>query len=93
MTTHRHDPLREGRIAGVLRAAAVAVWFLITDLIQGRPLSTPSVLGQVILYRRTIPAVTPVEVGPALALLSMGYYLAGRHRSLGRRFAAEALGT
>ena len=163
MTRHRHDLLREGLITGVIGAVAVAGWFLITDLIQGHPLATPSILGQVILYGQTAPVTTPVEVGPALsytllhigvfvlfgigvtelvhlamtsplarfglmitavvfelffflityvlfagtlqlfpwwsvlaantlALLAMGYYLASRHRSLGRRFAGEALG-
>jgi hypothetical protein len=162
MARHRHDLLREGLTTGIIGAVAVAGWFLIADLAQGRPLATPSVLGQVILYGRTAPVVTPVEFGPALAytllhvgafvlfgigvtelvhlamtsplarfglmivavvfelffflvtftlfagtvlfpwwsvlaanslaLLAMGYYLATRHRSLGRRFAGEALG-
>lgn len=164
MTRHRHNLLREGLIAGILGAAAVAAWFLIVDLVQGRPLATPSVLGQVILYGQTAPVVTPVPFGPAvaytllhvgafvlfgigvtelvhlamgsplarfglmivavvfelfffmityvlfagtlylfpwwsvlaantLALLAMGYYLAGSHRSLGRLFAGEPLGS
>ncbi|MGQ0701535.1 MAG: hypothetical protein ACT4PM_00200, partial [Gemmatimonadales bacterium] len=45
----------------------VAVWFLITDVIQGRPLSTPSVLGQVILYGITTPEVYPPQTGPVVA--------------------------
>ena len=48
-------------ITGALGASAVAGWFLLTDLLQGRPLSTPSVLGQVILFgiaREQIPAQT-----------------------------------
>jgi hypothetical protein len=49
MSRQHHDLFREGLITGMVGAAAVAVWFLITDLIQGRPLSTPSILGQVIL--------------------------------------------
>lgn len=39
---HRHDLRREGLVAG-------AIWFFLTDFAQGRPLSTPSILGQVIL--------------------------------------------
>jgi hypothetical protein len=35
---------REGIVAGILGAAVVAVWFLILDTIQGRPLYTPTVL-------------------------------------------------
>ena len=35
----------EGMAAGLIGAATVAVWFLILDLFQGRPLFTPNVLG------------------------------------------------
>jgi len=47
-TTREDDLSRvytEGIIAGLLGAAAIAVWFLIVDTINGRPLYTPSVLG------------------------------------------------
>ena len=37
-----HPLLREGVVAGVLGATAIAVWFLFVDLISGRPLSTPT---------------------------------------------------
>ncbi len=40
-----HSVVREGLIAGVIGATAVAVWFLILDTIQGRPFHTPTVLG------------------------------------------------
>jgi hypothetical protein len=35
----------EGIVAGLLGAATIAIWFFILDLIQGRPLYTPTVLG------------------------------------------------
>lgn len=35
----------EGIVAGLLGAATIAVWFLIVDTINGRPLFTPTVLG------------------------------------------------
>ena len=38
--------VREGLIAGAIGATSVALWFLILDLIAGRPLFTPQVLGQ-----------------------------------------------
>lgn len=41
-----HNVLREGVTAGFLGATAVAVWFFIVDLIGGRPLYTPNVLGE-----------------------------------------------
>ena len=36
---------KAGLIAGTIGAATLAVWFLIIDLIQGRPLFTPTNLG------------------------------------------------
>jgi hypothetical protein len=39
---------REGVIAGTIGAATIALWFLILDLIQGRPLYTPTLLGSVL---------------------------------------------
>lgn len=77
MAQHRHDLLREGLITGIIGAAVVAVWFLITDLIQGRPLSTPSILGQVILFRSTAPVVTPIDstAVAAYTLLHIGAFV------------------
>lgn len=37
--------LREGVTAGLIGAGSVAAWFLFVDLIAGRPLYTPAVLG------------------------------------------------
>jgi hypothetical protein len=42
---------REGMVAGILGAATVAVWFLLVDVVSGRPLWTPSLLGSA-LFRR-----------------------------------------
>jgi hypothetical protein len=42
---------QEGIIAGILAAAAVAVWFLIVDSLAGRPFYTPSVLGTALFGR------------------------------------------
>ena len=44
-----HSIVREGIIAGFLGATAVAVWFFFVDLIGGRPLFTPNVLGEGLL--------------------------------------------
>ena len=38
-------PFREGIIAGLLGASAVALWFLVYDLAAGAPLRTPALLG------------------------------------------------
>ncbi len=52
--------LREGFIAGIIGAAAVAVWFFIVDLIAGTAFFTPSVLGQAVFWGLRDP--TTVEV-------------------------------
>ena len=77
MTRHHHDLFREGIIAGMIGAVAVAAWFFVTDLAQGRPLSTPSVLGQVLLFRLTDPVVSPAQLGPTVAytLLHIGAFM------------------
>jgi hypothetical protein len=41
----RSQVYEEGFVAGLIGAATIAVWFLILDAIQGRPLYTPTVLG------------------------------------------------
>lgn len=42
---------QEGIVAGILGAVTIAIWFLIIDAVNGRPLYTPTVLGTV-LFRR-----------------------------------------
>jgi hypothetical protein len=37
--------IREGFVAGLIGAAAVALWFLVVDTISGRPFLTPAMLG------------------------------------------------
>ncbi len=36
---------REGAIGGIIGAVALAIWFLVTDSLAGRPLLTPALLG------------------------------------------------
>ena len=45
----RHTIVRDGIVAGVLGATAVAVWFLGLDMIYSRPFATPAALGQGLL--------------------------------------------
>lgn len=45
----RHSVAREGIIAGVLGATAVALWFLIIDSVYATPLATPAALGRGLL--------------------------------------------
>ena len=74
---HRHDLLREGIITGALGAATVALWFLIIDAMQGRILATPNVLGQVILFGNSNPAITPIDTLAIVAytLLHVGAFV------------------
>ncbi|MBX6363577.1 MAG: hypothetical protein IRZ00_06885 [Gemmatimonadetes bacterium] len=46
----RSRTVREGLIAGLLGATAVAVWFLIVDAAAGRVFFTPSALGSALFY-------------------------------------------
>jgi hypothetical protein len=45
----RHSIAREGVIAGVLGATAVALWFLGVDILFATPLATPAALGRGLL--------------------------------------------
>lgn len=44
-----HSTLREGVIAGIIGASAVAIWFLFVDALNGRLLYTPQLLGRAAL--------------------------------------------
>src|SRR5919109_1016016 len=48
--------LREGFIAGLIGAGAVALWFLIVDIIAGRPFFTPAMLGSAVFFGEQDPA-------------------------------------
>lgn len=63
---HHHSVWKEGAVAGLLGAVTVAVWFLVLDLINGQPLLTPSVLGQILLLGETGPEAQSVSSGAVL---------------------------
>src|SRR6266699_2506500 len=73
--------LREGFIAGLIGAAAVALWFLIVDVIAGRPFFTPAMLGSAVFWGVHDPA--EVEVAPptlylivvSFAVFEFGFYI------------------
>lgn len=60
----------EGITAGMIGGATIAVWFLILDLLRGRPLYTPTLLGTAI-FQTAATAVPPegLAVSPAMVLL------------------------
>ncbi len=49
---------QEGMVAGVIGAVIVALWFLIIDTVNGRPLYTPTVLGTALFRRGGGPLAT-----------------------------------
>ncbi len=64
----QHRIVREGVIAGALGAVAVAVWFLIFDLVRGQVFFTPGALGSAVFLR--IADSTAVQI----SLLTVGGY-------------------
>jgi hypothetical protein len=61
---------KEGLIAGVLGALAVAVWFLVVDAMHGRPFHTPTILGTALFGRGVWPA-TLETLAPSFAMVAM----------------------
>ena len=74
MGNQDHSSLGEGSSAGIIGATVVAGWFLILDVLAGRPFFTPSVLGQVLLLGREAP--DPRAVPEAIALYSFVHFAA-----------------
>src|SRR5262245_6637036 len=66
---------QEGLIAGLVGAATVALWFLIIDVIQGRPLYTPTVLGAALFSRGA--GLPPADAGPDLGMVLMFTWVHG----------------
>jgi len=66
---------QEGLIAGLVGAATVALWFLVIDSIQGRPLYTPTVLGTA-LFGRSAGLAWP-NVRPDLEMVLMFTWVHG----------------
>ena len=69
-----HEVLREGLVVGLVGAAAVAVWFLLLDLVSGRILFTPAALGSIVFHGATGPG--DVEVNALVILGYTGLHLA-----------------
>jgi hypothetical protein len=56
---------REAAAAGAIGAATIAVWFLALDILRGRPLYTPTVLGTALVRGPGLasPETLPVSLG------------------------------
>jgi hypothetical protein len=82
MLERSHSVTSEGTDLGIIGGLAVALWFLVLDIIAGQPLRTPSLLGQVVLMGDSTPDPGNIVFGAILlytafhfvvfALLGMG---------------------
>ncbi len=76
---------REGALAGLAGAAAVAAWFLLYDLAAGVPFRTPALLGAALFHGLrdagslviTVPGVLQYTVVHVLAFVAFGWLAAG----------------
>lgn len=70
----------EGVAVGILGAAAVAVWFLLVDLVAGAPMRTPGALGSALFLGARTPAAVEVSgltVGLYTLVHGAGFVLLG----------------
>lgn len=67
--------VREGFIAGLIGATAVAAWFLLVDLVAGRAFFTPAMLGDALFWGVRDPATVRVAF-PTVVGYSMFHVLA-----------------
>jgi hypothetical protein len=58
---------REGVLVGLIGAAAIALWFLVVDVIAGEPLFTPAMLGSALFWGLREPSQVQLTVAPILA--------------------------
>jgi hypothetical protein len=75
------DIALDGLFAGMIGALAVAVWFLILDILAGRPLYTPALLGTVLLHGGKAAAagvaIAPLEVAAYTAFHFISFMAVG----------------
>ncbi|HPF61080.1 MAG TPA: hypothetical protein PLI93_03380 [Gemmatimonadales bacterium] len=64
----------EGVVVGLIGAAVVALFYLGIDLAKGQPLMTPSILGEVFMFRRP-EAVTTTADTSAVLLYTVAHLL------------------
>jgi hypothetical protein len=58
-----HPILADGVITGAIGAAAIAVWFLVLDILAGHPFYTPAALGSALLLGAQTPADVQLTAG------------------------------
>ena len=60
-----------GIVAGIAGALTIAVFFLVVDILAGRPLWTPTALGALFLRGEVLPGNAPAEPGLVVAYTAM----------------------
>ena len=73
MHAKTHSTVREGLLVGLLGGGAVALWWLIVDLLAGAPLGTPNALGQVFLGGDRPTDSTPLDLGAVAAFTGVHF--------------------
>ncbi len=59
----RHRNLSQGIATGLVGAATVAVWFLVVDIVMGRPFFTPAALGSAVFLGASSPGEVQTTLG------------------------------
>jgi hypothetical protein len=72
----RHNPIREGVLAGFLGATAIVVWFGIIDIIGAHPLHTPDILGQGLISVLGKPPMMPDTTMSHVLAYTIFHYVA-----------------
>lgn len=67
----QHSTIREGIVTGAIGATSVALWFLVVDILGGRPLFTPFALGSA-LFGEYLPGAE-ITLGPVAAYTVFHY--------------------
>jgi uncharacterized membrane protein YphA (DoxX/SURF4 family) len=62
-----HPVFRDGVIAGVIGATAIAIWFFIVDMLAGQPLFTPTTLGRAVF---SVLGAVPESESPIVHVLA-----------------------
>lgn len=75
-TAETHNSVREGIIAGFLGATAIAVWFLIVDIVGGHAFYTPDLLGRGLISILGKPPLMPDTVITRVGAYTLFHYAA-----------------
>ena len=74
--SERHSSIREGIAAGFLGATAIAVWFLVVDVVSGHPLYTPDLLGRGLISVLGKPPAMPDTMVTHVLAYTLFHYVA-----------------